>query len=69
MLPGESAKVIRVAGGDDAAAEPDRGGDNQGVDHVAGIQVIAVTQAASLARRRLADRDWAYTAAQDPVDR
>ena len=43
--------------------------DNQGVDHVAGIQVIAVTQAASLARRRLADRDWAYTAAQDPVDR
>jgi hypothetical protein len=68
VLPGEGAQVIWVAGGDDAATQADRSGDDQGVDGMARIQVIPVTQSACLACRRLADGNRPDPAAQDPVD-
>ena len=37
VLSGERAQVIGIASGDNSAAKPDRGGDNQGIDGVARI--------------------------------
>jgi hypothetical protein len=53
VVTGERAQVVRVPGGDDAAAEADCGGDDERINRVARVEAVTMLESACLPGRRL----------------
>ncbi|MGH3248654.1 MAG: hypothetical protein ACRDOI_20965 [Trebonia sp.] len=69
MVAGECSQVIGIPGCDDAAAEPDRRRDDDGIDGVTRIEPVAVLEPAGPPRHRLPERDRSYAMSKQAVDR